>query len=171
MSAATQRVEGKDHVDSWWEEFCPKWKWREGLYAENSMGYEPPHYAPHNFSGSFTWILWKLLAPHFEDRTTYFKKVVNHCVKKQKASSDQYTLGRFFLLCRIMWLPHIHTGFTWFGIMLMEKYHLKTDYNLHEIYRDRLKSMQILLSKTQSGPGRTGKQGQEQTSRNHVQTL
>ena len=31
--------------------------------------------------------------------------------------------------------------------------------------------MQILLSMTQAGPGRTGKQEQEQTSRNHVQTL
>ena len=38
-------------------------------------------------------------------------------------------------------------------------------------YTDRQKSMQILLSRTQTGPGRTGKQEQEQTSRNHVQTL
>ena len=38
-------------------------------------------------------------------------------------------------------------------------------------YRDRLKSMQILLSRTQAGPGRIGKQEQEQTSRNHVQAL
>ena len=39
------------------------------------------------------------------------------------------------------------------------------------VYRDRLKSMQILLSRTQAGPGRTGKQEQEQTSRNHVQAF
>ena len=45
-----------------------------------------------------------------------------------------------------------------------------TDHILME-YRDRLKSMQILLSRTQAGPGRTGKQEQEQTSRNHVRTL
>ena len=31
--------------------------------------------------------------------------------------------------------------------------------------------MQILLSRTQAGPGRTGKQEQEQISRNHVQIL
>ena len=40
-----------------------------------------------------------------------------------------------------------------------------------QTYRDRLKSMQILLSRTQAGPGRTGKQEQEQTSRNHVQAF
>ena len=38
-------------------------------------------------------------------------------------------------------------------------------------YRDRLKSMQILLSRSQAGPGRTGKQEQGQTSRNHVQAF
>ena len=31
--------------------------------------------------------------------------------------------------------------------------------------------MQILLSRTQAGPGRKGKQEQEQTSRNHVQVF
>ena len=38
-------------------------------------------------------------------------------------------------------------------------------------YREWLKGMQILLSGTQAGPGRTGKQEQEQISRNHVQTF
>ena len=38
-------------------------------------------------------------------------------------------------------------------------------------YRDRLKSMQILLSRSQAGPGRTGKQEQGQTSHNHVQAF
>ena len=38
-------------------------------------------------------------------------------------------------------------------------------------YRDRLKGMQILLSRTQAGAGRTGKQEQEQNSRNHVQAF
>ena len=41
----------------------------------------------------------------------------------------------------------------------------------HVEYRDRLKCMQILLSRTQAGPGRAAKQEQEQTSRNHVQTF
>ena len=36
-------------------------------------------------------------------------------------------------------------------------------------YRDGKKEMQILLSRTQAGPGRTFKQEQEQTSRYHVQ--
>ena len=39
------------------------------------------------------------------------------------------------------------------------------------MYRDRLKSMQILLSRTQAGPGRAVKQEQKQTSCNHVQNL
>ena len=39
------------------------------------------------------------------------------------------------------------------------------------IYRDRLKGMQILLSRTQAGAGRTVQQEQEQTSRNHVQAF
>ena len=38
-------------------------------------------------------------------------------------------------------------------------------------YRDRLKGVQILLSRTQAGPGRTVKQEQEQTSRNHPQAF
>ena len=39
------------------------------------------------------------------------------------------------------------------------------------MYRDRLKGMQILLSRTQAGAGRAGKQEQEETSRNHVQAF
>ena len=31
--------------------------------------------------------------------------------------------------------------------------------------------MQILMNRTQAGPGKTGKQEQEQTSRNHAPTL
>ena len=38
-------------------------------------------------------------------------------------------------------------------------------------YRDWLKGVQILLSRTQAGPGRTVKAEQEQTSRNHVQAF
>ena len=36
------------------------------------------------------------------------------------------------------------------------------------LYRDEINSLQIELSRTQAGPGRTGKQEKEQTSRNHV---
>ena len=43
--------------------------------------------------------------------------------------------------------------------------------NQSTVYRDRLKGMQILLNRTQAVPGRTGKQEQEQTSRNHVQAF
>ena len=39
---------------------------------------------------------------------------------------------------------------------------------LVRLYGDRLKSVQILLSRVQAGSGRTGKQEQEETSRNHV---
>ena len=38
-------------------------------------------------------------------------------------------------------------------------------------YRDRLNGMQILLSRTQAGAGKAGKQEQEQTSRKHVQAF
>ena len=39
------------------------------------------------------------------------------------------------------------------------------------IYRDEIYSLQILLSRTQAGPGRTVKQEQEEISPNHVQRL
>ena len=45
------------------------------------------------------------------------------------------------------------------------------EYAGFRIYRDRLKGVQILLSRTQAGPGRTVKQEQEEASRNHVQTF
>ena len=38
-----------------------------------------------------------------------------------------------------------------------------------KIFLRWLKDMQILLSRTQAGAGRTGKQKQEKTSRNHLQ--
>ena len=41
----------------------------------------------------------------------------------------------------------------------------------YEMYRDRLKGVQILLSRTQARPGRTVKQEQEEISRNHVQAF
>ena len=47
--------------------------------------------------------------------------------------------------------------------------HAKRDHEI--LYRDRLKGMQILLSRTQAGPDRTGKLEQKQTSRNHVQAF
>ena len=47
----------------------------------------------------------------------------------------------------------------------------KFEKNGTQLYRERLKGMQILLSGTLAGPGRTGKQEQEQTSRNHLQTF
>ena len=39
------------------------------------------------------------------------------------------------------------------------------------MYRARNKGMQILLSNSQAGPGRTVKQGKEEISRNHVQAF
>ena len=39
------------------------------------------------------------------------------------------------------------------------------------IYRDEIYSLQILLSRTQAGPGRTVKQEQEEISPNHVQRI
>ena len=38
-------------------------------------------------------------------------------------------------------------------------------------YRGEKKGLQILLSCSQAGPGRKAKQGQEEISRNHVQTF
>ena len=39
------------------------------------------------------------------------------------------------------------------------------------MYRGGNKGLFVLLSRTQAGPGRTVKQGQEEISRNHVQTF
>ena len=39
------------------------------------------------------------------------------------------------------------------------------------MYRDENYSLQILLSRTQAGPGRTVKQEQEEISQNHVQRI
>ena len=45
---------------------------------------------------------------------------------------------------------------------------MTVDISLLRTYRDRLKSVQILLSRTQAGPGRKVKQEQEHISRNRV---
>ena len=42
---------------------------------------------------------------------------------------------------------------------------------MYDVYRAEKKSMQILLSSTQAGPGRKVKQEQEEISRNHVPRL
>ena len=42
---------------------------------------------------------------------------------------------------------------------------------MYQNYRDEIHSLQILLSRTQAGPGRTVKQEQEEISPNHVQRL
>ena len=42
---------------------------------------------------------------------------------------------------------------------------------MYDIYREEIYSLQILLSRTQAGPGRTGKQEQEEISPNHVQRI
>ena len=39
------------------------------------------------------------------------------------------------------------------------------------LYREGNKGLYVLLSRSQAGPGRTVKQEQEETSRNHVQTF
>ena len=39
------------------------------------------------------------------------------------------------------------------------------------MYRDEIKSLQILLSRTQAGQGRTVKQEQEEISPNHVRRI
>ena len=43
--------------------------------------------------------------------------------------------------------------------------------DLSEMYRDRLKGVQILLNNSQAEPGRKVKQQQEEISRNHVQAF
>ena len=51
------------------------------------------------------------------------------------------------------------------------KYCLSKDRSRIRMYRDRLNGVQILLSNSQEGPGRTVKQEQEEIYRNHVQTF
>ena len=41
----------------------------------------------------------------------------------------------------------------------------------HDKYRARIKGMQMLLSNSQAGPGKTVKQEQEEISRNHIQAF
>ena len=57
-----------------------------------------------------------------------------------------------------------------FGHISMDKT-VQPIYSVQYMYRDEIYSLQILLSKTQAGPGRTGKQEQLQTFRNHVQAF
>ena len=47
---------------------------------------------------------------------------------------------------------------------------LRNDFLFGE-YRGGNKGLFVLLSRTQAGPGRTVKQGQEEISRNHIQTF
>ena len=47
----------------------------------------------------------------------------------------------------------------------------KTENFLNFMYRDEIDSLQILLSRTQAGPGRAVKELQEQNSPNHVQII
>ena len=42
---------------------------------------------------------------------------------------------------------------------------------VERVYRDRLKGVHILLSKSQAGPGRKVKQELQEISRNHVQAF
>ena len=50
--------------------------------------------------------------------------------------------------------------------------HNRSSYSMiSSLYRDRLKSVQILLSRTKAGPGRKVKQEQEESSRNQVQSF
>ena len=48
---------------------------------------------------------------------------------------------------------------------------MKNNFNCFNTYRDEIYSLQILLSRTQAGPGRTVKEKQEEISPNHVQRI
>ena len=50
--------------------------------------------------------------------------------------------------------------------MVNKKHHL-----IDTLYREEKKGLNILLSYSQAGQGRNTKQGQEEISRNHIQTI
>ena len=56
------------------------------------------------------------------------------------------------------------------GVMYLLPMYLSLRPRLRD-YRARNKGLQILLSNSQAGPGRTVKQEQEEISRNHVQAF
>ena len=57
------------------------------------------------------------------------------------------------------------------GVADLQVQAISTTYGRYTVYRAPGKSMYLLLSRTQAGPGRTVKQEQEEISRNHVQTF
>ena len=68
------------------------------------------------------------------------------------------------LASRLFWLLMVSAGIAIGIYWSVEVSEIK-----QEVYRDRLKGVQILLSRAQAEPGRTAKQEQEEISRNHVQ--
>ena len=60
---------------------------------------------------------------------------------------------------------HLHWVGEWVASVSEESY------SLFHHYRDEIYSLQILLSRTQAGPGRTVKQEQEEISLNHVKRI
>ena len=97
------------------------------------------------------------------------------------------TSGLFFNICTTSGLTSVHfqktlvpafqtlaTFLTMLSWILLKKNngHLISKVNyVMRLYRDRLKGVQILLSRTQAGPGRKVKQEQEEISANHVQAF
>ena len=89
----------------------------------------------------------------------------------------EYQMGRceegryILLLCSriqelVHWLPYLFSIGMAIGLKIMVTHIL----NLR-VYRDEIYYMQILLSRTQAGPGRTVKKEQEEISPNHVQRI
>ena len=109
------------------------------------------------------------MRPIWPSSLLYVLKTWRHCCHRGISCTLLSKLSRMGLVCHMIngrdlvpWKQELRSEIPaneWIQL-------LRT--NLH---RDRLKSMQILLSMTQAGPGRTGKQEQEQTSRNHVQAF
>ena len=65
--------------------------------------------------------------------------------------------------------PRGSTGWVGMGV-----YAMTTNYQFGDVwflYRDEIYSLQILLSRTQAGPGRTVKQEREEISPNHVRRI
>ena len=69
-------------------------------------------------------------------------------------------------------VPHDQT-FTdgYAGIFHFRSVRKTLTYAIIIIYRDEKKGLQILLSYSQAGPARNAKHGQEEISRNHIQTF
>ena len=103
------------------------------------------------------------------ENVTTFEPVQNSVNNQKLWQGDWSSLCS----CRKLWVEIVAISNFCHNVIATSSilYFMTIPMTLSKLYRNRLKAMQILLSRTQAGPGRADKQAQEQTSRNHVQAF